>query len=145
MQRHLYVFGNGNLSFAEFLRVYAAPLETLNPSDRDLHFIVCDFRGVDTLAMEFLKCITGRVSVYHIGERPRYLPDKYRTRVSQWQLRGGYATDGERDAAAIAACTHFLACDANSSATRRSGTSANIDRCIELGKVRVTNKLSDFG
>jgi hypothetical protein len=50
----------------------------------DLHFIVCDFRGVDTMVMEYLKCSTPYVRVCHVGERPRYLPDKYGTMVSQW-------------------------------------------------------------
>lgn len=133
---YLYVFGNGNLSFSGFLKYYYEPLSRLEYGS-DLHFIVCDFRGVDTMAMEYLKCSTPYVRVFHVGERPRYLPDKYGTMVNQWELVGGFRSDAERDASAMAACTHFLAFDFNSNAQRKSGTQRNIERCVELGKARV--------
>jgi hypothetical protein len=138
---HLYVFGNGNLSFQSFLELYAEPLDRLLHDrlqhDRELRVLVCDFRGVDTLVMEYLKCSTANVRVYHVGERPRYLPDAFRTQVSRWELVGGFSDDGARDAAAIVACTHFLAHDFNSDAKRKSGTLRNIERCLELGKTRL--------
>lgn len=133
---HLYVFGNGNLSFADFLTYYHAPLSALAPVS-DVRYLVCDFRGVDTLVMEYLKCTTPHVRVHHVAERPRYLPDRYRTMVSQWELFGGFQGDADRDAAAIAACTHFLAFDFNSDAKRKSGTQRNIERCLALGKARL--------
>lgn len=130
----LYVFGNGNISFADFLTHYRDPLsERVELSQTQ--FIVCDFRGTDTLAMELLKQLSAEVRVFHIGERPRYLPDRYRTKVSSWELVGGFADDRARDEAAIAACTHFLAVDFNSTAKRESGTQANIARCLALGKL----------
>jgi hypothetical protein len=132
----LYIFGNGNLSFADFLVHYHEPLVRSLAID-GAEFLVGDFRGVDTLTMECLKCVTPSVRVYHIGSRPRYLPDKFRTKVSQWGLVGGFDDDGARDAAAIDACTHFLAHDINSDATRQSGTRRNIERCLELGKLRL--------
>jgi len=92
---------------------------------------------VDTLTLELLKCSTEKVRVFHVGERPRYLPDTYRTLVARWTLVGGFLSDGARDAAAIDACTHFLAHDVNSDAQRKSGTLRNIERCLALGKVRV--------
>ncbi len=134
----LYVFGNGNLSFADFLRYYHAPLARL-PLDGagGARVLVGDFRGVDTLTMEYFKCLTPHVRVHHVGARPRYLPDKFRTHVGQWELAGGFADDAARDAAAIDACTHFLAHDFNSDANRTSGTRRSIDRCLELGKTRL--------
>ena len=99
-----------------------------------MNFLVGDFRGVDTLVMEYLKCRTSNVRVYHVGVQPRYLPDKFRTKVSQWELVGGFTSDEERDSAAIETCTHFLAYDANSNHARKSGTLRNIERCLELGK-----------
>ena len=128
----LYVFGNGNLSLDDFLARYRAPILELELART--HFLVCDFRGVDTLVMELLKTLSAQVRVFHIGARPRYLPDRYRTKVSSWELVGGFADDSARDHAAIAACTHFLAVDFNSNAQRRSGTAANIERCLALGK-----------
>jgi hypothetical protein len=129
----LYIFGNGNLSFTNFLNLYVGPLTRL-PLNNDVDFLVGDFRGVDTLVMEYLKCLTPNVRVYHVGTRPRYLPDKFRTEVSQWELVGGFAGDEERDSAAIETCTHFLAYDSNSNPDRKSGTLRNIERCLELGK-----------
>ncbi len=126
----LYIFGNGSLSLSRFLEHYHRPLEALDPSG--VRFLVCDFRGVDTLAMEYLKDRTAAVTILHVGERPRYLPDRYRTKVSGWTLRGGFASDAARDHAAIDACSHFLAFDQH--ADRISGTGRNIARCLALGK-----------
>jgi hypothetical protein len=129
----LYIFGNGNVGFADFQDLYLGPLSQI-PLDDDVSFLVGDFRGADTLAMEYLKCLTPNVSVYHVGAQPRYLPDKFRTQVGQWELVGGFGSDEERDSAAIAACTHFLAHDFNSDDVRKSGTLRNIKRCLALGK-----------
>ncbi|MCB9792685.1 MAG: hypothetical protein H6741_08130 [Alphaproteobacteria bacterium] len=131
----VYVFGNGNLSFSDFLTHYLAPLEALDLAS--CRFLVCDFRGVDTLVMEALKTRTAAVSVFHVGQRPRYLPDRFRTKVGAWELVGGFAGDADRDAAAIARCTHFLALDQNSDAKRKSGTLRNIEACLALGRVRL--------
>ena len=132
----LYLFGNGNLCFEDFLKHYYEVLQARVSEPGDA-YIVCDFRGADTLVMEYLKHLSARVQVFHMGERPRYAPDKYRTKVSQWELVGGFASDAERDGAAIDACTHFMAHDTNSTAKRMSGTGRNIARCLELGKVRL--------
>ena len=132
----IYVFGNGNIAFSDFLSCYAAPLKNLfgNPEH---HFIVCDFRGVDTLTMELLKSETGNASIYHMGTRPRYIPDRFQTKVSQWKFVGGFTSDMERDRAAIENCTHFLATDFNSDASRKSGTQKNIEKCLSLGKIKI--------
>ena len=87
---------------------------------------MCDYKGVDTLVMELLKSEASKVTVYHIGERPRYLPDKYKTKVSGWKLIGGFETDEARDMAAIESCSHYLAVDFNSDEQRKSGTLKNI-------------------
>jgi hypothetical protein len=133
---NIYIFGNGNLSFDHFIEYYEKPLRSYL-SRKDVSFLVCDFKGVDTLVMELLKCTSSQVTLYHIGERPRYLPDKYRTKVSQWQLKGGFESDEARDLAAIDHCTHYLAVDFNSNAQRKSGTQANIELCQERKKSRI--------
>jgi hypothetical protein len=132
----VYVFGNGNINFGDFICCYEAHLRNLVAKPGS-HFIVCDFRGVDTLTMELLKSETGNVSIYHIGDRPRYIPDRFRTKVSQWEFVGGFKTDLERDSAAIENCTHFLAIDFNSDEVRKSGTKRNIDKCLALGKINI--------
>lgn len=132
----IYVFGNGNITFSDFLSCYATYLRNLLATP-DYHFIVCDFRGVDTLTMEFLKSETKNVTVYHIGDKPRYIPDRFKTKVSQWKFIGGFKTDFERDSEAIENCTHFLATDFNSDKTRKSGTQRNIEKCLMLGKIDI--------
>ena len=132
----IYIFGNGNLSFQDFLSYYQEPLKPyLN--DNDVSFVVGDFRGVDTLAMELLKTNSVNVSVYHLFEAPRYLPDKYKTKVGAWKLQGGFGSDEERDSAMISCCTHFLGVDVNSSPKRESGTSKNLQKCLDAGKASI--------
>ena len=131
---YIYIFGNGNISLPDFRMYYETPLLQVvnNP---EVHFLVGDFRGADTLALEFLKTLTPHVTLYHVGERPRYLPDRFKTRVSEWKLIGNFTTDQERDRAAIERCTHYLGVDFNSDEKRKSGTLKNIQLCNELGKV----------
>ncbi len=87
--------------------------------------------------MELLKSLNKNVTVFHIGEKPRYLPDKYKTKVAGWKLIGGFQDDESRDLAAIENCTHFIAKDFNSKADRISGTMKNILKCSALNKVEI--------
>lgn len=128
----LYVFGNGNLSLDDFLTLYVPGLQ--RALDAGAAFWVGDFRGVDTLTMEWLKTKTSAVTLLHVGERPRYMPDRYRTKVSGWTIQGGFDGDADRDQAGIDACTTFLAHDFNTNAKRISGTQRNIEACLALGK-----------
>ena len=137
----IYVFGNGNTCFSDFTRCYETYLREL-VAKPNTHFVVCDFRGVDTLTMEFLKSETGNVSIYHIGDHPRYVPDRFRTKVSQWKFVGAFKTDVERDIAAIEDCTHFLAIDFNSDKIRKSSTKRNIEKCLVLGKIDINSSTS---
>lgn len=132
----IYIFGNGNLDFQDFLTNYLKPLQPyLN--DKNVSYLLGDFRGADTLAMEMLKTVSVNVTIYHLFDAPRYLPDKYRTKVGAWVTQGGFLTDVERDNAMIKRCTHFLATDFNSSEKRESGTSRNLQRCKEAGKIQL--------
>ena len=133
---NIFIFGNGNLRFTDYLKLYVEPIRKIG-FGADIHFTVCDFRGVDALTMEFLKCETANVSVFHIGEMPRYLPDKFKTKVGEWKLVGGFESDKARDFAAIENCTHFLAFDFNSDEKRKSGTLKNIEKCLNLEKIRL--------
>jgi hypothetical protein len=130
----IFVFGNGNLSFDDFVRLYKMPLSILIERDNPT-FLLSDFRGVDTMMMEFLKTITPNVVVYHMGTTPRYFPDKFKTKAGEWSVAGQFNSDKERDSAAIKSCTHFLAYDFNSDQQRKSGTLKNIESCLALHKV----------
>jgi hypothetical protein len=133
---NIYIFGNGNIGFDDFIEYYEKPLRSYL-SREDVSFSVCDFKGVDTLVMELLKCVSAKVTLYHVGERPRYLPDKYKTKVNQWKIKGGFESDEARDLAAIDNCTHYLAVDFNSNSQRKSGTRTNIDLCAAKNKIRI--------
>ena len=133
---NIYIFGNGNTSFADFKTYYETVINRY-VDNADVNFLLCDFKGVDTLAMEVLKCTTPNVHIYHVGDKPRYLPDFFRTKVSNWTIVGGFGNDASRDAVAIEKCTHFIAIDFNSDAKRKSGTLKNMERCEVLGKIRL--------
>ncbi len=105
------------------------------------HFTVCEFRGVDTLTLELLKSLTPNVTVLHIGDKPRYMADKFKTQVSHWNIKGGFVNDIERDIYAINSCTHFLALDFNSDAKRKSGTLKNIELCLSQNKIEIKSIL----
>lgn len=137
----IFVFGNGNISFDNFLDLYKKPL-SLIIERQDPTFLLSDFRGVDTLMMEFLKNITTQVNIYHIGDKPRYTPDKYKTKADRWTFIGQFESDQQRDHAAIDACTHFLAYDFNSDEKRKSGTLKNIETCLALNKIDVKSLIS---
>ena len=139
MEKHIYIFGNGNLSFSDFEQYYLSVIRQ-EASDPATSFLIGDFRGTDTLAMELLKNLTPRVTVLHIGERPRYFPDKFRTNAGNWSVRGGFQSDTERDEFAIAHCTHFIAVDFNSDSQRTSGTLRNMHACLNAGKTNLTQK-----
>jgi len=66
----VFVFGNGNISFADFLTYYQQPISQLLQNIEDLSFLICDFRGTDTLTLEFLKTQSAKVQLCHIGENP---------------------------------------------------------------------------
>lgn len=134
----VYIFGNGNISFDNFERYYKKPLQVLLKKE-DVEFLICDFRGTDTLVMELLKNYTSKVTIYHIGEKPRYFPDKYKTNVGQWRIKRGFKSDEDRDAEAINDCSHFLAIDFNSDDSRKSGTKKNIELCFQLSKISLSD------
>jgi len=133
----IFVFGNGNISFESYLNCYKKSITPL--LDEDNEFILCDFKGVDTLTAELLKTKTANVIVFHIGKFPRYTPDKYKTKVSQWIYKGGFISDEERDLEALNYCTHFIATDFNSNSKRISGTKKNIEECLKQGKINLSS------
>ncbi len=131
----VYIFGNGNISFDDFKKHYEESINRILESDNNAEFLLCDFRGTDTLAMELLKSKTSNVTVFHVGEKPRYFPDKFKTKTSEWKIIGRFESDEQRDAEVAKLCTHFLAKDFNSDEKRKSGTLKSIEYCLELGKI----------
>ena len=92
----VYIFGNGNINYSDLEELYLKQIRQLVKKD-NVEFMVCDFRGTDTLIMEFLKSESKNVTVLHIGDKPRYIPDKYKTKVSKWKICLLYTSPSPRD------------------------------------------------
>lgn len=135
---NIYIFGNGNISFSDFKTHYEQVINRYLDDEKN-SFSLCDFKGVDTLTMELLKTSTN-VSIYHIADKPRYLPDPYKTKAGRWKIIGGFENDEQRDLEVIKNCTHFIAIDFNTNSNRQSGTQKNIEICEALGKIRLKNE-----
>src|ERR1044071_6804611 len=92
-----YISGHLKITKEEFAEHYSGPIN-LAILNNDT-FIVCDAKGVDAMAQEYLLRVMGeegksRVTVYHMLDKPR-------NNVG-FKTVGGYKTDAERDAA----CTY---------------------------------------
>jgi hypothetical protein len=92
--------------------------------------------------MELLKTISPNVTILHIGERPRYFVDTYKTQAKKWIIQGNFKNDEERDLHAINLCSHYLAIDFNSNQKRKSGTLKNIENCISNHKIDINAEIS---
>ncbi|WP_242805249.1 hypothetical protein [Chryseobacterium aahli] len=135
MMKKIYVSGNGNLSWENFHQFYIEPLKKLNLSECE--FIIGDFSGTDTMMMKFLKNKSEKVTILHVGKRPRYFANSFKTKTEKWKIIGGFTSDSERDDYAIFNCSHFLAIDFNSDEKRKSGTLKNIEKCLSLNKIKI--------
>lgn len=87
--------------------------------------------------MEFLKDKSENVTILHVGQRPRYLINKFKTKAEKWNVIGGFTSNYERDLFGIELCTHFLAIDFNTDEKRKSGTLKNIEKCLNLNKIKI--------
>ena len=135
----LFICGNGNCSLEQWISYYKLGIDTYG-FENGQQFILGDFRGVDTLTMEYLKDKTHNVTICHLYNKPRYLPDKFNTYVDEWNIKGGFKSNTERDEYMIRSCTYYLGFDQNSNKKRISGTFKNLQRCSNLGKYRILTK-----
>jgi len=133
--KKIYVSGNGNVTWENFHQFYIEPLKKLNLSE--FEFIIGDFSGTDTLMMEFLKDKSENVTILHVGKKPRYFANSFKTMTGKWKIIGGFTSDYERDLFGIEHCTHFLAADFNTDEKRKSGTLKNIEKCLNLNKIAI--------
>ena len=119
-----FISGHGNISLQEFIDNYIPQID--HAIKEKSHFILGDFRGTDTLAMEYLKDKTSYVTIYHCFKKPRYIPDKFDTFVDNWKIIGGFQSDDERDIAMTNNATHDIALI--KVGRENSGTAKNILR-----------------
>lgn len=138
--KKIFIFGNGNLSFNDFIRHYVPVLENVYAL-LETEFILSDFRGTDTLAMEWLKSKTPNVTIFSVGDKAHYLPDQFNTFVPDWKLKNGFEHHTQRDTALVNACTHFLAIDFNSDQVRTSATNKSIRKCLQFNKIQLIPEL----
>jgi hypothetical protein len=122
----IYVFGNGTCSFKNFVKHYTPLLEEY----AEHQWILCDFRGLDTLAQEWLKTVSSNVTIVHCFEQPRYLADKSLELVKDWIIKGGFQSDKERDDWCINECDAFIAFDFVEN--RKSGTKKLIEKLTKI-------------
>jgi hypothetical protein len=120
-----YISGHLKITETEFAEHYSAPINIAILQDCD--FVVCDARGVDTMAQGYLARVIGegspRVTVYHMMDKPR-------NNVGKFKTQGGYKNDTERDSA----CTYASDCDIAwvRPGREESGTAKNIQRRKEI-------------
>lgn len=105
-----FVSGHGDLTQEEFDKYYLPIITDIISTDEDAQFIVGDYKGCDTLTIEFLTTWFPRrkLSIYHIGEKSRVIVttddgESSVTRAKNVHYIGGFKSDEERDAAMTAA------------------------------------------
>ncbi|HYF62560.1 MAG TPA: hypothetical protein VD886_07075 [Herpetosiphonaceae bacterium] len=115
--RTFFISGHLDLTAAEFTEHYQPLLDAALLEGAA--FVVGDARGADALAQAYLAGKTARVTVYHMLAAPRH-------NLGQFPLCGGFAADGDRDAAMTAASTDDLAWVRPG--REKSGTARNLQR-----------------
>jgi hypothetical protein len=117
-----FVSGHIDLTPEEFEQHYVPKLtEALRQGAK---FVVGDAPGCDTMTQQFLR--DGPVTVFHMLEMPRNL------RSDTYELRGGFTSDQERDAAMTAASNRDIAWVRPG--REKSGTAKNLYRRAMLTK-----------
>lgn len=90
-----FISGHGNITFEEWLNQYKPSIDQALAEEAS--FIIGDFRGTDTLSMEYLKDKTASVTITHCFSNPRYKADTGGLLSNEWKYVGGFANDTERD------------------------------------------------
>ena len=126
--KRFFISGHLDLTPEEFERFYARFIVTA-VVEPDIEFVVGDARGCDALAQGYLRHLARldakhgvlpfKVTVFHMHEKPRRC-------LGPFELRGGFASDEERDAAMTAASDFDIAWVRPGRAM--SGTAKNIER-----------------
>jgi len=119
-----YISGHGNLTFDEFNKHYI-PLINIALANND-RFIIGDYKGCDTLAMEYLKDKTSNVTICHMKEQPRYKVSEIDLKSKDWTYVSGFTSDEARDRYMSEHSDFDIAWERDD--TKPSGTKNNISR-----------------
>lgn len=115
-----FVSGHLDLTVDEFRGHYAPRIAAALSEDPDAAFVVGDARGCDLMAQLHLRNARAlRVQVFYALDRPR-------NNVGGFPAVGGFASDGDRDAAMTAASDADIAWVRPGRTS--SGTAANLAR-----------------
>lgn len=123
-EKIVFISGHGSLTFEEFIRHYQPAIDFYLVEGAS--FVIGDFRGADVLAQEYLKNKTGKVTIFHCFDKPRYRVDTYSLESKNWKYRSGFRSDDERDEAMTESSSHDLAWVREG--REDSGTARNIRR-----------------
>jgi len=124
--RHVPVFfisGHRDITQAEFDEYYKTAIDKVIMLYDNCEFVVGDYHGVDIMAQQYLKIKdieNKRITVYHMFDKPRNLA------TSEFNIKGGYKSDEERDAAMTNASDFDIAWFRKGK--ENSGTAQNIMR-----------------
>lgn len=115
----VFVSGHLDLTEEEFREHYGPRILEAHAQGWD--FAVGDARGTDQMTQDFLKRMAGRVTVYHMGDAPRY--------NAGFPTVGRLANDEERDAAMTCESARDIAWVRPG--REKSGTARNLARRAE--------------
>ena len=126
-----FISGHMDLTPAEFDEHYAPKIREAAMRSHN-RFVVGDAPGCDAMAQRFLMDLDvgqdererAEFHVYHMLSQPRNCVEG----LSPVELRGGFASDAERDAAMTEASDEDIAWVRPDKKKRRSGTAKNLDR-----------------
>jgi len=90
-----FISGHGYLTYEDWLLHYKSKLDKVLSNKG--FFILGDYKGCDVLCMEYLKNKTSNVTICHMFDKPRYLPDKFNSLVKNWEIIGNFVSDESRD------------------------------------------------
>lgn len=130
----IFITGNGNISYELFEKHYISILKKFDPNFEH-KYIVSDFRGTDTLAMEWLKTKTKNVTICCKGLAPRYMPDTFKTYVKNWKVVNCLKNNRGCDEYMLTNCNYLLGYDQNTDSNRISGTMHNLMRAKRMKKI----------
>lgn len=116
------ITGHGYLSFEDFIKHYVSKIDEY--LKLEYSFIIGDFNGVDTLAQEYLKDRTEKVTVCHCFKKPRYKINKFNLKSEEWNYVGKFTSDENRDNYMIDKADIILAHSIN----KNSRTQNNINK-----------------
>ena len=87
-----FISGHRNITSEEFVEHYLPQIFNVIKEDPNAKFVVGDYDGVDSIAQQLLINKTKNLTVYHMFDKPM-------NNHGNWDTKGGYKDDIDRDSA----------------------------------------------